>query len=664
MENNFQRHIAEWREMNQSGRFAEARQYYFEQLFDEVIENFVERTSALHPNEESTDVLFSILGLTPEPIILAARALKPKHHIIFHDSGVTFNEDNMRYLSKFLPDGFDKIELPDESFSTIYDVFKSRMALTAGRNYTINITGGKKSMVAAASIFARDFNSSIVYVDYHVYDANIRRPIPGTEYLNVVYSPIRDLPELFHIGVKDLAKGDSISQVKQIKNVATSPDLKETTATNLNSKDESLSCTSVIDISDKPVVVELNISNLLADGNWIILKDYLDNNLHGSKVREIISDVTNAINSVTSSEIYWEFVNFILSYNPTVFMAAVTKADTSKIHNDEVDIASDVLDQIVHNAFGKSGKLKSALEFMMPYKHHLSNHQKEFILESCVSLSSSDLFYNLFKLTGIPPSKSIDYLLKIESTAAAFTLYRIFSDGVKNRMVKDDSAIIRLRPEEIAKCCNKMQESKSYGFKTAAMLIKNRILSIGRVDRVLINEVDKKGFEGFRQYVLEREQKIRIEKTASSLAIGDLMTKLRFLKSLDNYYLFVDYDSQSFALLDKRLTTQVPSKDVTHQATIMDIKLLHGKKVLFITKDDGNIGNMPMEYPPIINIGSLINVNFSQSNNGVWHIVKNSYCKLLSIEIVAKPKGIDYRKKQRVRVLQSIDFFTYKVELI
>jgi hypothetical protein len=72
------------------------------------------------------------------------------------------------------------------------------MAFNAGRNYMINVTGGKKSMVASASIFARDYNASIIYVDTEAFDSNLRRPIPGSEFLNLVYSPTRDLPELFH----------------------------------------------------------------------------------------------------------------------------------------------------------------------------------------------------------------------------------------------------------------------------------------------------------------------------------------------------------------------------------------------------------------------------------------------------------------------------------
>ena len=38
MDNNFQAHVIEWKKMNQTGRFVEARQYYFDELFDEVIE--------------------------------------------------------------------------------------------------------------------------------------------------------------------------------------------------------------------------------------------------------------------------------------------------------------------------------------------------------------------------------------------------------------------------------------------------------------------------------------------------------------------------------------------------------------------------------------------------------------------------------------------------
>lgn len=90
------------------------------------------------------------------------------------------------------------IELQDESFNCIYETLKEQMLLYPSEDYVLDITGGKKSMVASASIFGRDYNFNIPYVDYEKYDPNLRRPLPGTELLNIVYSPLRDLPEYFH----------------------------------------------------------------------------------------------------------------------------------------------------------------------------------------------------------------------------------------------------------------------------------------------------------------------------------------------------------------------------------------------------------------------------------------------------------------------------------
>ena len=365
MENNFQRHVAEWRDMNQMGRFAEARQYYFEQLFEEVIDNFIKRNGILFPDGSNIDVLFSVLGFTPEPIILAARALNPKRHIIFHDSGVKFNEDNMRYLSRFLNNGFEKIELPDESFATIYDIFKSKMALTAGRNYAINVSGGKKSMVAAASIFARDFNFSVIYVDYKDYDANLRRPIPGTEYLNVVYTPLRDLPELFHIGINNNSEDDQLKEAGETSSI-----VKEKTATSklpLESEfqnDEEHKSVTEYSLEDRPLEqeykAEQSLTDLLKNSNWTALKDYLNRNLHDSNIPKIQGEITEALSSFTSPNKYWDAVNELLSYDSVIFLGAVVKANAIKISTLGKDIDSQVLDSIITHSFESSSKLKFA----------------------------------------------------------------------------------------------------------------------------------------------------------------------------------------------------------------------------------------------------------------------------------------------------------------
>jgi len=142
------------------------------------------------------EVLFSILGFTPEPMILTQRVLKPKKHIIFATKGGYKNEVKEMY-EKFVKTEPVVIEFQEATFSEIYRMMKNIMEITPARKYALDITGGKKSMVAAASIFGRDFGFNITYVDFTRYSKNFRRPVPGSEVLNVVYSPERDLPEAF-----------------------------------------------------------------------------------------------------------------------------------------------------------------------------------------------------------------------------------------------------------------------------------------------------------------------------------------------------------------------------------------------------------------------------------------------------------------------------------
>lgn len=208
MANKINESIQEWLKLSNQGLFVEAKNFYFNSLFDEIIDKFVDETSS----ENRCDVLFSILGFTPEPIILTQRALAPNVHIVF-TTRKDYETDNeiISYLEKYLTSNYKLISLSDDSFRTIYENLKAQMNIYPSSKYVIDITGGKKSMVASASIFARDFNCNVVYVDYDEYIPELRRPMPGTEKLNVVYSVNDDL-----INTIDF---NSINKVEQEKTI-------------------------------------------------------------------------------------------------------------------------------------------------------------------------------------------------------------------------------------------------------------------------------------------------------------------------------------------------------------------------------------------------------------------------------------------------------------
>jgi hypothetical protein len=184
-------YLQEWLDLAQNGRFEKAQELYFEKLFEVVINNFCERYSDTLPKGGT---LFSVLGFSPEPIILTAKAVEPVTHIIF----TTNNQkvDNS-YLEKFLESKYELIYLNDESFESMYKAMKEQLVLNPNSQITVDITGGKKSMVASASIFGKDYGCRIVYVDFAEYIKELRKPMPGSEILNVVYNPFKNQPEIF-----------------------------------------------------------------------------------------------------------------------------------------------------------------------------------------------------------------------------------------------------------------------------------------------------------------------------------------------------------------------------------------------------------------------------------------------------------------------------------
>jgi len=170
--------VDRWKKLHSEGSFDLANQFYYDELFDKVVDRFKDKFSLSRDQE----TLISLLGFSPEPIILTAKAINPKNHYII-------TKKNIKKINEYL-DYEPIIKSVDENdFSKIYNALNEIVIDHPTRNITIDITGGKKSMVAAASIFARDFGSQLVYVDFDEYLKDLRRPMPGTEKLITAYSP-------------------------------------------------------------------------------------------------------------------------------------------------------------------------------------------------------------------------------------------------------------------------------------------------------------------------------------------------------------------------------------------------------------------------------------------------------------------------------------------
>lgn len=185
-------YLNEWLDFAKSGNFNKAQEIYYDKLFGAVIDNFKEKNANVLPKG---GILFSILGYSPEPIILTAKLVEPKKHIIFTSN--TRTEGN-EYLERFLHSKYEIIYMQGESFDVIYKTLKEQLILNPSSELTLDITGGKKSMVASAAIFGKDYGCRIVYVDFEEYIKDLRKPLPGSEVLNIVYNPLKNQPEIFY----------------------------------------------------------------------------------------------------------------------------------------------------------------------------------------------------------------------------------------------------------------------------------------------------------------------------------------------------------------------------------------------------------------------------------------------------------------------------------
>lgn len=179
----------QWLDLSKQGLYQEARDLYYDALFPIVSEQFAHKYQR---TIGQIDVLFSILGYSPEPALLMQKALKPRVHIICHAMKPDAGDDEIKkILQQHKSMDFTYLEFRSETFDDIYATLREQMLQNPSSSYAIDITGGKKSMVASAAIFGKDYNCKVLYVDFDQYDSDLRKPIPGYERLNVVYDPIK-----------------------------------------------------------------------------------------------------------------------------------------------------------------------------------------------------------------------------------------------------------------------------------------------------------------------------------------------------------------------------------------------------------------------------------------------------------------------------------------
>ncbi len=181
------------REIDCSKRREEARRRESESPIDH---------NAIWPTEKA-DTLVLLVGYSPDPLLLAACAYEPKAILLVLNpkyreadtgrviDGETFRDERVEpYINllhkagliaeqlEILPKGKQPPLPSDDSPGAVFQFLLTHLppGSITGRRVVVDISGGKKNMVAGAFLFAAYTDARISYVDFDEYSEKDRRP--------------------------------------------------------------------------------------------------------------------------------------------------------------------------------------------------------------------------------------------------------------------------------------------------------------------------------------------------------------------------------------------------------------------------------------------------------------------------------------------------------
>lgn len=187
----FEEKLKQWKELIRNDR-QKAEIFYYETLFPDVIERFKLKSKTLNKYR----YLISLLGYSPQPIILFLRAIEPEKVLFIHSEETEHYLDVIQRwtgltLAKVVKEGVDSSDP-----TGVYRAIKDFVAHKNPQEILLDITGGKKSMVGGAAMAGSLLNIDIGYVDYQSYLADLRQPEPGTEYPSILKNPLHVLGDI------------------------------------------------------------------------------------------------------------------------------------------------------------------------------------------------------------------------------------------------------------------------------------------------------------------------------------------------------------------------------------------------------------------------------------------------------------------------------------
>lgn len=134
--------------------------------------------------------LILTVGTSPEPLVLSVSACKPERVLFLFTEETEHYLDDIIDMTGLRPSQWDKRLVKQNEPLTIYEeVFYAWTRWGKRGDIAVDITGGTKSMTSGLAMAGAILGLQLLYVANEVFLKEIRKPKPGTEYLELLPNP-------------------------------------------------------------------------------------------------------------------------------------------------------------------------------------------------------------------------------------------------------------------------------------------------------------------------------------------------------------------------------------------------------------------------------------------------------------------------------------------
>lgn len=189
---------AAWLDLLKAKEDQKAVDFYCQQIVPAILPGLQAGFREKHGREPRFDALVSLLGFTPETVVLAYLFTTPKAFAVLHTKETAHLLDQVvRYtqvpIASFFHEPFEEEPLRD-----IYLALERALRrFPRGAKIAIELTGGKKTMGGALAVAAGMLDIDLIYIDYRDYMPAFRKPMPSSTYIHLVENPMKASVDLF-----------------------------------------------------------------------------------------------------------------------------------------------------------------------------------------------------------------------------------------------------------------------------------------------------------------------------------------------------------------------------------------------------------------------------------------------------------------------------------